>query len=678
MVEPTPQPNPAGLRQSARVIRYGRDQPLPERRLLRAGPLTAVLEQGDLRYVKVAGQEVVRRIYVAIRNRNWDTIPARFAAYEVEADGLAFAVGFTAVHQDGDVDFVWEGRIRGTSAGVVTCSMDGAAGRTFLKNRIGFCVHHPMELAGTPAEVERPDGRTEAGVFPELIDPRQPVPPFFDMAALSHRVAGELDARATLRFEGDLFELEDQRNWTDASYKTFSTPLRLPFPVEVRAGQRIAQVVTLSVAASAPLEPAGMDLGGEADAAVGAQDLRVVVGGDPIAALPHIGLGAASHRQELSTTEIERLRALRPAHLRVPLDLLGDRWAERLQRHAGEAAALGAALELEAVAGDDGEGLDELIPLLATVGAPIARLFVFPAAGRAATGETALSRARQLLDRARLSVPVGGGARANFTELNQNRSTLPFGLMDVVAYSINATVHAVDELSVVETLAAQAATLASARAIVGDRPLAVGPVSLRPRFNPYATGRLPEPSPDELPPEVDARQLSLFGAGWTVGSIRNLASAGAASLTYYETTGWRGVVERGENLTRRELFPSQPGQLFPLYHVLVDAAEFAGADLLPVSLGDPLSVEALALRNDSRLRVLVVSFLDEPSTVTVDLPRFTRARVRLLDETTAEQAAVDGDAFRRRTDREIDGGTGRIVLELRPFAVATVDAGLDP
>jgi D-apionolactonase len=41
--------------------------------------------------------------------------------------------------------------------------------------------------------------------------------------------------------------MEDQRNWTDASFKTYSTPLELPFPVEVAAGERIFQRVVLSI-----------------------------------------------------------------------------------------------------------------------------------------------------------------------------------------------------------------------------------------------------------------------------------------------------------------------------------------------------------------------------------------------------------------------------------------------
>ena len=40
---------------------------------------------------------------------------------------------------------------------------------------------------------------------------------------------------ANVAFDGDIFEMEDQRNWTDASYKIYSTPLRLPFPCRCAA-----------------------------------------------------------------------------------------------------------------------------------------------------------------------------------------------------------------------------------------------------------------------------------------------------------------------------------------------------------------------------------------------------------------------------------------------------------
>ncbi len=651
---------------SRQVMRYGVDRPLPERRVLRAGPLSAVLEGPDLRYLAVDGQEVVRRIYVAVRDQNWNTIEPTLTNYAVEEDGLAFAVRFTATHREGDVDFTWDGRITGTSAGVITCSMDGTVGRAFLRNRIGFCVLHPATLAGTPVEVERPDGTTVTGTFPDQISPHQP---FADIAALKHGagIDAAIDADVTIRFTGDVFEMEDQRNWTDASFKTYSTPLSLPIPVGVEAGQRIEQAVTITVAANEPL-PLELD-----EEELAKEPLAVNVGTDALRPLPPIGLGAASHGEPLTRVQIEHLRAIRPAHLRVDLDLSHPSWEERLRRGAVDAAAVGAGLDLEVVVGNDKRGLERLTVVL-DEGMPVRRLLVFPAAGLVTT-ESVLARVATILDGVETGPALGGGSRAYFTQLNR-ATALPLDGMDVVGYSLNPQVHAFDNASLVETLAGQAATVASARAIAGNRHLTVGPVTLRPRFNPDAGGPESDWRLDTLPASVDPRQLSLFAAGWTLGSIHRLARAGADSLTYYETVGWRGVMERDVGLTHRDLFPSQPGMLFPLYHVLADVGEFTGGELLPAEVEDPLAMEALALRLGDRLRVLVASFQDASRTVRLALPALEDATIRILDETTYAKATRDRAAFRAGAGDPLPIQANVATLELQPFGVATIDGRL--
>src|SRR3712207_1141803 len=128
------------------------------------------------------------------------------------------------------------------------------------------------------------------------------------MRALRHLVRPGVHAE--LRFAGDTFEMEDQRNWTDASFKTFCTPLRLPYPVTVPAGSTNRQSVTLklersshSVVESREHEPLRF-----AWSSVGTP-------------LPALGLGMASDGLALEQHEIERLRALRLSHLRVDLPL---------------------------------------------------------------------------------------------------------------------------------------------------------------------------------------------------------------------------------------------------------------------------------------------------------------------------------------------------------------------
>src|SRR5699024_9606535 len=108
-------------------------------------------------------------------------------------------------------------------------------------NRTGLVVLHPPDLAGTEAQVTHPGGDTEQSAFPVSISPHQPM---WDIRGLQWTSGG---AGVQVWFEGDVFEMEDQRNWSDASYKTYSRPLELPFPYQLRAGERVHQRVRVHV-----------------------------------------------------------------------------------------------------------------------------------------------------------------------------------------------------------------------------------------------------------------------------------------------------------------------------------------------------------------------------------------------------------------------------------------------
>ena len=138
----------------------------------------------------------------------------------------------------------------GEANGQIKFSFDGVARSDFLRNRIGICILHPIaECAGIPCAIEHVDGRVEQANFPTTISPYQP---FQDIRAISYEVA-TTGIRAQLEVEGDTFEMEDQRNWSDASFKTYCTPLALPLPAPVKTGDHAQQAVTLSL--SGPVRP---------------------------------------------------------------------------------------------------------------------------------------------------------------------------------------------------------------------------------------------------------------------------------------------------------------------------------------------------------------------------------------------------------------------------------------
>jgi hypothetical protein len=630
--------------------------------MLRAGPLTATLENGDLRYIRLGDTEIVRRLYVAIRDRNWGTIPPNYTTFRVQDHGDHFRVDLVAEHVSGDVDFAWSGTIKGSADGTIRYSLEGAPRKPFFRNRIGFCVLHPSDLAGAPARTETPNGPVE-GAFPDLISPHQP---FFDMLSITH-AAGE-GAEAAIRFEGDLFEMEDQRNWTDASYKTYSTPLRIPYPVEVDPSTRIAQSVTIAVSGTLP----------ETEPADQLSVQTVTVDFSNAKPLPTIGFGAG-RKGTITPEDMSRFRALKPAHLWVSLDLGSDAWRDRLHEATDRATALITTLDLSVVAAPGKTGWDTLVQAIQDSGSPVGRVFAFPPASEPVTfPRTDLATHPETVDAARRAFQaigsdavIGGGARSYFTELNRAMEFLPVDDLDVATYPLNPQVHASDNLSIIETLMAQGDTVRSAKQLVPGTPLVVGPVTLAPPFNPNATGPAPETPEGELPAAVDPRQLSLLGAGWTLGSIHRLADAGVDGMTFYELYGWRGLSERRQDLSERAIFPSEPGQLFPLYHIFAAASDFAGGSVAAVTISDPLQVEALALRKDDQARILVASFADESIDISLDIPSLSDATIRYLDESTYANAMDDPDFVRNGKDPLSMEGS-KTTIHLFPFAIACI------
>ena len=646
-----------------RVLYYGKDEPLPESTQLHAGPLYMIFEAGDLRYIRFGDREILRRVYVAVRDHNWDTILPQLSNVQIEREGDAFRITYDVENKHGEVDFLWRGTITGGANGTITFSMDGEARSTFRRNRIGFCVLHPMSCAGVPCRIEKVDGTVEESAYPIAIAPQylidaeiKPVAPFNNMRAVRYEITAGVEAE--VRFEGEIFEMEDQRNWTDASYKTYGTPLSQPFPVEVTAGTKISQQITLT------LKTQRESSAEKPDATT--QPLTFGISSTDTRPLPQIGLGVASHGDPLNAQELERLKLLNLSHLRVDIDLTQPDYESILRQATDEARGLGVSLELALFLTDAAaEELQAFASVVERINPPIGRYLIFHKT-EASTSAQWVHRARRYLTGAK----IGAGSNAYFTDLNRGRP--PVEALDLVCYSINPQVHAFDNSSLVETLEAQAVTVESTRQFTSELPIAVTPVTFLARFNPNATGPEPEPPPGELPAQVDIRQMSLFGAGWTLGSIKYLSESGASSVTYYETSGWRGVMETATGSPLPEKFRSLPGVVFPLYHILADVGEFAGGEVLVSKSSNPLIVEGIALRKNGKMRTLVANLTPEPQRVRVQNLTET-VRVRRLDETNAQTAMTSPETFREKRGELLQTANGTLELNLPPHAVARID-----
>ncbi|MDM4761543.1 hypothetical protein QT381_00780 [Galbitalea sp. SE-J8] len=396
----------------------------------------------------------------------------------------------------------------------------------FDRNRIGLVALHPLTVAGSPLRVRHPSGATTETAFPVHVAPDQPAR---DISGLTWRV-GNREHR--LRFDGDVFEMEDQRNWTDASFKTYSTPLERPAPVMQRAGTTVHQSLVLASEPAPSAERATRLAASPPEPPI----VRFQPTDRPV---PAIGIATTTHwsghgwsrrASPASTPQLD--------FVLVEVDARADSVRGALERATGEAN--GAPLDVRIVA-DDASHVERAVAELPAQG--VVRVGVFSA--RTHATEPALWAALQGFVRRRaLDVELIAGTRGHFAELNR----LPVGAVpEDVAMTFGASpqVHERSRAQLVESLAVQGTVTGEAARIAKGAAVHVGPVTLLPRF--IATEPLPPVVAGPFagsPPgstDIDARQWAPALAAWTIGSAASLAGAGAASIAYFETTGPRGV-----------------------------------------------------------------------------------------------------------------------------------------
>jgi hypothetical protein len=616
------------------VLYYGTAQPVAPARRLEAGPWSALLIAGALHEIRYAGEEVIRAVSFLVRDKDWGTCRPEIGRMDVEETAAGFRVAYEArcVNPDGHA-LGFALAIECAADGALSFRGDVSVHSDFLTARCGFCVLHPIEgVAGAPARVTHGDGRCERAAFPTLIDPWQP---FKDIEGIEHDLPNGLTVRCA--FTGDVFEMEDQRNWSDASFKTYSRPLELPWPYTLEKGATLTQMVSVSVDASRRVPGAQHKVAEPREAKALAIEISPHTQQER---MPALGVVIAAHEAEAALSSLALLPALGPQQLTLSFDpLAGDDVAAlerfaRLQRESGMPAVLEFALP----------GVDTPHAELSRLAAQIDQtrlaltgIVVSPAVHRQSNPPGSISPPCPALDEvyreARLAFPrlrVGGGMLSYFTELNRKRP--PLEMVDWVTHATCPIVHAADDRSVMQTLEAIPHITRSCRALIGERPYAIGPVSIGMRQNPYGSRVMPNPERERVAmADDDPRQRALFGAAWLAGYAAALAGAHVETLTLGALTGARGVAdtERGG------------GKRYPLFQIAKALAGMAGAARLVTTGGGDGRIACVAAQHaDGAVDLLLANLTSEAREVELAFNAATSKPLRAvsLDEHTLSGA----------------------------------------
>ncbi|TAN29992.1 MAG: hypothetical protein EPN31_04900 [Castellaniella sp.] len=633
---------------------FGTEEPVTAPRVLTAGPLTAEFDAGNLRHIRQGGVELIRAISFIVRDHNWGTYSPQIENLAIDERDGRFRVTYDACARDERQRLRFSAVIEGNAKTGLNFAVRGATETDFLTNRTGFVVLHPCALAGKPVTIEHTDGKVEEGQFPQEIDPLQPM---MDLRCLTHSATPGL--RVTCRMEGDTYEMEDQRNWTDASYKTYTRPLALPWPYTMRKGTAIEQSIRLSVTGSMPRRSS-------TDAVI---PVTLKLGATE-GTIPPLGLGLQPRDIADTCTHMDRLRKVGIGHIIGYYDPREGHDANTLHGLADAARKMGATPWLEAVVASVGgfaEELTRLGKMVEAQGSPFTTVLVSPAPDLKCTLPGSVwppaPPPREFFAAARAAFPkarLGGGMFSLFTEMNRKRP--PMDLIDFLSFTTTAMLHAGDDVSIMEGLESLPAMTLTASRIAGDKPWAVGPSAIGLRMNPY--GDAPFGNPNNIRQAMnfnDPRHRALLGAGWAVGYFARFATGGASAITLGGATGPFGLLHTPQSWPQ-PWYDENPGGLFPMYHVLRGLAALHGTQRRTVSISEPAQVQAIAGR-------------DQRGTTTVWLANITGQALTLrcecevtdcvmLDETSFVLAARDPEAI----DTLVRAGMH--TLALAPYAIA--------
>ncbi len=509
---------------------YGTTEVTPPARKLVVGQLRADLQGGNLGAITFQGVEILRGISWLVRDENWGTCKARVGKITQNRSKNCLRLSYTATAQQGHAKLSWQALIELTPH-ALTFTITARPDKDFTTNRTGFVVLHPIaNVAGKHLTVTHTDGCIERARFPKLISPGQP---FFKIAALEHAPAAGLKARVAMA--GNTFEMEDQRNWGDASFKTYVCSLLDPWPYVLKAGEAFTQ--TIRVALTGQARRAATPAHKKKAAALQRR-------------LPAIGLSISPDDANDTLQKIDLLQDLRPDFLTCYVDRQTPRSVLDTYAQLGRLSGLPVTLELvvpgERSADDEVEGAAKDIRSAAlqphaVVITQAQDLKSFQPTDQRPAGPSF----EDLAQAARSHFPnamIGGGMISFFTEFNRKRP--PLGVFDFITHSICPIVHDASDTAVMQTLETLPHIFASAKAIIGNTPYHLGPTTIAARMNPYGAGVTPNPKNCRvcLAPN-DPRQFGTFAVAWNRGLLDAAARAGIKRVTLGGLCGPRGLLD---------------------------------------------------------------------------------------------------------------------------------------
>ncbi|CAN2228257.1 hypothetical protein MCEGKSE7_01408 [Candidatus Nanopelagicaceae bacterium] len=585
----------------------------PDTTRVQHGDFTIDLAEAAVRNITYKGAQLIDLLYTAIRPWDWSTLVADSHTEDVKVNGADCIVTISDAFA-GALEAQTIITLSKNNTFLVDYQLKGLAEYSVNRWGICFCLHSGDWMGS------KVNSSGNTYTLLQDISPQRVVDwvtqGLFPAANEMHFVAPDqrfIKATST----GKVLEAEDQRNWTDNTYKIYSGSLSEPRPFVTSTGSIWKQSVKFEVGApnGALVDPA-----------------KIVV--REIEALPSVGLQFNTDPL-LSPDDLEKaLILLDIDHLRVNEESLT---AQKIATNASSGLILEAAL----LSSNSGAALQAEVTQLSQR-VPAGSRILIQREGREIVEAVDLPKNESLNS----YIP---GSDAYLVDLHRNE----YAFGNSVSYSMAPTVHSTDIETIFKTLYTQRESIEFVQKYLAPQVF-ISPITFSTRGNPE-TGHSRDERINFVNLEAASRIRTIEGAAWTLGSIFALASAGAFSGSWHELFGESGVIYSQNGATK----------FSPTFHAL---SALGAHHAHHITIATSLDNSWVAFENRETKRILVASLRPWSLEITTKvLAGYKSIQSLRGDECERASQIMDWWSYAETTPISAD-----FPLTLAPFEIALI------
>ena len=480
-----------------------------------------------LRSIKYNNIEILKLISFLVRDKNWNNYSPEIIKTSSYNKDKKLHFEFDLKY--GDVEQLEVKLLLSIGSNSVKLIANGKFLTDFWTNRIGFNLLLPLDgVVNQQVIVSKSDHTTETLKYPLIIQPDQPMVKFNN---LSYEMFDSI--ALNIRFDGIHFEMEDQRNWGDASYKIYSGSLLDPFPYKENKNSDFHQEIEITV------REKNNSLVTTSNQNILPNNIKEEY------AMPKIGIKVDNETNGIDLLNVDFLYHLvdfenntessKPNFNHLPIYLVA------LIDHSKKVEVIIKDIKDYIVANK--------INVNKLLICPKIYLNSFQPAGQ----WPSVPKLGDYYKEAKIQLPdvhIFSGMVTNFTELNRKK---PDGDFDGINFSFTPIVHDASDYGVLDTPNSIKFILHSINNFTKDTPIHIGPMTLGMHFNPY--GEKLAPNIDKVRLEMtdlDPRHDSLFSLNWTIAVFSETLSKNTKFITIASLKGIHGILT--ENNQKRPLF----------------------------------------------------------------------------------------------------------------------------